>query len=65
MALYRSPDYQIYWTQFKRKSAKQISKTAAMAPSWISDRNDFSSFLSTGHPDASTKFGVSWPFGPG
>ena len=44
MALNRSPDYQINWT-FGSGGAKYISKTAAMAPSWISDRNNFSSFF--------------------
>ena len=29
---------------------------AATAASWISDRNDFSCFLSTSHPDASYRF---------
>ena len=34
-------------------------------PSWISDRNNFSFFLSTCHPNASYKFQVNWPFRSG
>ena len=61
MALYRSQDGPVSLTwlpdklafRFRRRSAKKISKIAAMEPYWISDREDFSSFLSTSHPDAS------------
>ena len=30
--------------------------------SWISDWDNFSDFLSTSHPNTSSKFGVKWPF---
>ena len=46
--------FEVNWLFDSGEEAKIKSfKMAAMAPSWISDRNDFSSFLSTIHPDVS------------
>ena len=53
MALYCSPDYQINWPFGSGEMQNRFSKIEAMAPSWISDLNEFSSFLSTSHPDVS------------
>ena len=45
------------------EAKNRFSRWPPRRPSWISDRNNFIYFLSTGHPDASTKFRVNWPFG--
>ena len=65
MALYRSPlpDKPDIW--FRRRSAKYISKTAPMAPSWISDQNDLTLFYLQVTQMLLIKFVVRWPFGSG
>ena len=43
----------------------RFSRWQSWQPSWISDRNDFSYFLSTSHPMLPTKFRVNWHLGLG
>ena len=44
---------------------QNIFKMANMAPSLISDRNDFIYFYLQVAPIISTKFRINWPFGSG
>ena len=61
MAMYCLPDYQINWL-FRTGEEKQNSSHGNHQ---VSYRNDFSSFLSTSHPDASYQVWSQWPFGSG
>ena len=46
--------FQVKWPFSSGEEAKnRFSRWLSWQPSWISDRDDFSCFLSTGHPDAS------------
>ena len=43
----------VNWRFGSEEAKNRFSRWQPWRPSWISDRNDFSYFLSTGHPDAS------------
>ena len=58
--------FRVKWPFSSGEEAKnRFSRWLSWRPSWISDRDDFSYFCSTGHLDASYLFKVNKPFGSG
>ena len=57
----------VNWLLGLREEAKnRFSRWPPWQPSWISDQQDFSYFLSTSHPDAFYQvWRVNWPFPSG
>ena len=47
------------------EAKNRFSRWLPCRPSWISNWQDFSYFLSTDHPMLPSKFGVNWPFSSG
>ena len=54
----------VNWPFGSGEAKNRFSRWRPWWPSWISDRKDFSFFLSTGYPDASYHQ-VNWPRGVG
>ena len=58
--------FQVKWPFGSGEEVKNsFSRQPPWRPSSISDRNYYSYFLSTSHPQFPTKFRVNWPFGSG
>ena len=56
----------VNWPFGSGEEAKnRFSRWLPWRPSWISDRHDFSYFLSISHPNASYQVGVNWLLGLG
>ena len=63
MALYRSPDYQISLSQLAFHSREEVQYWfSRWQPSWISNQNNFSYFLSTSCPNTSYQISSQWTF---
>ena len=55
--------FRVNWPFSSGEAKNKFSRWRPWWPSWISDRNDFSYFLSNSQPDAFYR--VSWPRGVG